>query len=616
MDLLRIFHFFFGTRLRAYFNLCVILPLLLAYLHTDRSYFRSSLDLHYDISQTKEVHLKLDTYWGPKDIVISPSLNHPNPFRLFQSSILSLTWIAKQDSPTPQLRIREELTGWSTDLRFSKESESKWVAINLPLERTSQEVGYLSGFWAAYWLIFSLFFWGLYFLRHRGEYWKEILFFLSIFSFLAYLLYLNWPGHLSVDSLYNFHWGLQGHNSPFVQIFYSSIHTGLLFLIGQIGAISVLNILLATLTVTYAYHRCRKDSRAYIIFAISVVMIFGSKINLHMSLLHNRDIGFSWLFVLFLLILSSHFEKRFTVGRGALLSVSTWIVFVLLCFLRKEMLALAPILALTEILLNRKNLWPVVGKQILVFGVLFYYYAGTAYHRDKHLNSTYAITAYVNPFFSILKQKGIEALSLEEREKLAHFVDIERGLEVHNEFDISEFHFGYVKIGKIGQRETEIFRNSLIRLALEHPGAYLKNRLKMSSAVLGFRKETYWYNDEIFLNKAFHPLQAMLPTAQLSDGPKAWAAASSARELLWYRFLLASALPALVISFIILLLFRRHPWTAFTTVIALTRVGVVLVLAPAGYYKYIWSFTLWCWLAPAIAVLEWHSRKQFEKGLQ
>jgi hypothetical protein len=590
-------NFFSKNLTRNFFLSCVLFPYLLSHILTLRN-FRDPINLQFDDQSGLEFKIELETLWGPRTRVIDTKKGYRSPIKLYQSKIRSIE--VSQAPSTPKVKANFD-DGINQEIVFTKISEGHWKAPDLNIEKPNLNEGYFEGSWVFLGLVLSAIFWASYFLLRFRSYRKEILFFLSFLGLFAVLLKINWPGHISFDTVLDFQNALIGWNNSFTQFLFSALHTGIILYFPSLGLPAIINIIFAAATLTYVYRIVGGNRRSFLIFVGGLLMFLGSKINQNLIIHQNRDILFSWVFLLLLISLQQDISKK---KRG--LSILPLSFFVLSCFLRKDTLFLYPFIVGVDYYLGRERVKNARLRQrhFFITSMLAFYFMGTPYLRRIHMEPAYEITAYINPTMHILKKRGLEALTLEDREQLSSFVDLQKAIELHRDFDIDSYNLGAFNKGALSPEQVKAFRKATFRLLCAYPGDWLENRWQMAKAILGLIPETHWYFDEILRRNLMDPLLLTMPTPAVADGRDYLRPVYAARELTWYRWTLASCLPALLISLFLLGRFRRHPGTSFATLLVVLRVLVILTLAPAGYYKYVWSFTIWAWFAPSLATSE------------
>jgi len=452
-------------------------------------------------------------------------------------------------------------------------------------------------------MIFSLLYGGILVLVFRNSIKPQLAFAGLMSLILAYFAGQHWPGHLSYDALIDYETGLRAINNPVTQIFYSSLHYAFVLLWHSMASSMVLNLMLALFFFTFVYSQARHRWSDHLLMSLCLFFFLGSKMNQHLMIFQNRDITFTWCFLLFLAVFSRpQIRWSFRI-----------LLFILSVCIRKETILLFPLVVVFELLRSKESASAVLRRFILPAVILAAYIGGTPYIRLVNMDQVYTVTSYLNPMMHILHKHGRTILKPAEAQQLSGILDIDRAIEIHNPVDIDEFHLNAVNrehLKAVGGEDR--IRKVALRLFRDYPADFIENRIFLAGVMLGFSEKSYWFNNEAFLNPLFKQLQTALPTAVYSDGPKAWRVVSAARELDWYRLLLASCLPALLLISLSLIFWRRAPNTAMASVLLIARTCVVLLFSPAGYYKYVWSLSVWGAFVLALAWAEWkfHSRHE------
>ena len=595
--------FFSKPRSLQYLLIAWVIPLIFCSIFQPALKTPGPLEITFEKSKIIEMEVETIDSAGIHRLKILPNPTLKSPFTTYRSQ-LSKIIIKSSDLEEPKVVVSEI---WGKDplvTDFEKNGAS-WESANL--NRSAPPFG-KAAFWGRYleWVIVLSAIFGMLWLGFRFQEFKSELAFFGLFLVpISYLGQLHWPGHLSFDALIDYKTALLETLAVSTGVFYSSLHIALIELYGSLSSGLILNLSLTAYFFTLVFSMTRKDWLSISLFCLGFCFFFGSKINQQLTIFQNRDITFSWIFLIFIL----------QCAKPKSLWFSRIFPFVLAVMIRKDTLFLVPIFMLSEIcrakMDNYQNSYQSLRRFFVPIVVIILYLTGTPTFKEINMKPAYNVSAYLNPMMHIIAKYGKAVLTEEEVKSVADVVDFDEAIKVHLPLDIQEFHTQVVKIEALNSNDGESrLRKIATRLFVDYPKDFLTNRWEMGIGILGLTEKTYWFNNEAFHNPLFPELTQFLPTDNHSNGPDAWRNVSAARELVWYRVMLASCLPALIVMIGLLWFWRLFPMSSMASVMVLCRTVIIIGLAPANFYKYAWSTTIWGAFIPAIAAAEWQWRRK------
>ncbi len=595
--------FFSKPRSLHYLLIAWVIPLIFCLFFQPALKTPGPLEITFEKSKIIEMEVETIDSAGIHRLKILPNPTLKSPFTIYRSQ-LSKIIIKSSDLEKPKVVVSEI---WGKDplvTDFEKNGAS-WESANL--NRSAPPFG-KAALWGRYleWVIVLSAIFGMLWLGFRFQEFKSELAFFGLFLVpISYLGQLHWPGHLSFDALIDYKTALLETLAVSTGVFYSSLHIALIELYGSLSSGLILNLLLTAYFFTLVFSTTRKEWLSISLFCLGFCFFFGSKINQQLTIFQNRDITFSWIFLIFIL----------QCAKPKSLWFSRIFPFVLAVMIRKDTLFLLPIFMLSEIcrakMDNHQNSYQSLRRFSVPIVVIILYLTGSPTFKEINMKPAYNVSAYLNPMMHIIAKYGKAVLTEEEIKSVADVVDFDEAIKVHLPLDIQEFHTQVVKIEALNSNDGESrLRKIATRLFVDYPKDFLTNRWEMGIGILGLTEKTYWFNNEAFHNPLFPELTQFLPTDNHSNGPDAWRNVSAARELVWYRVMLASCLPALIVMIGLLWFWRLFPMSSMASVMVLCRTLIVIGLAPANFYKYAWSTTIWGAFIPAIAAAEWQWRRK------
>jgi hypothetical protein len=591
---------FFTNRLPlTYVLFCWVLPLVLTVVFASSRIHYGPVEISFPAAEISEIKVEVLSGNQQRTLSIFPKPTSKTPWVIYDSLIQRIT-VKTYAKPFPAILIGPLHSSEKTNIELEQKGD---MLSSKVLNYSTAPVGdvYSWGFYLQWVLLFSLGFGIALVLKNYLSLKNEIVFFAFLALAFAQLANLHWPGHLSYDALIDYKTALLGVLSASTLPLYSTLQMALINIFNSLAVGMIFNLLLAALFFTVVYSLSRKKWETFLLFLAGFAFFYISKINQHLSIFQNRDITFSWVFLLFLVTFSQG-QFRW--------SIRTFF-FVLAVMLRKETILLSPLLLLFEWRRNPRKKYLSLVRFTVPLIILVTYFSGDPRLKSVSDVDDYKATAYINPMMHIIAKRGKSILTPAEIKSVSDIVDFDQALLNHDPVDIKEFNLQIINREALKTNGGEQkFRKVALRLFYDYPEDWLQNRLMMGLGIIGLDTRTYWFNNEAFENPLYPELAAALPTTNYSNGPDAWRNVSAARELRWYRVLLASCLPAIGVMTVLLFFWNLFPLTSMATLMVLFRTGVIIALAPATYYKYVWSTTIWGAVVPALAAAEYYRRKK------
>lgn len=400
------------------------------------------------------------------------------------------------------------------------------------------------------------------------------------------------PGLFGWDIVSNYVSAARFENSSFTGRFYSYLFIAGYQLLPALWLVTAANIFITLLSLFHIFSFAqRKNLEKFFYVMLALFILYPA--NLYMTYFPSRDLAAFWCFVMTLFkMYEIWLEKEEKWLPHA------WLVFFATCAicLRQEALPLIGILLLYNIFQQQKHRrW--LYSMTLVIPVMCWLPLSFSNRNHSLEYDFYEVTIFVNPLSSILSAKYSKELPPEVDQRLGPFFNNKYFLTHHNPFDIDPFHYGGLDREKATKEGFRQFRSAALGIILENPILFLQNRLVMAQAMLGFNstrymhiEDTYFIRPTLDLDKMFHslPIQKYERWSWADRGLKAWRGFVTSKQEIYFQSYLIP-----ILLWIIWLLFFRGRFFIIVSLVLLARTGLVLLSAPAAYYKYqlpLWMF--------------------------
>lgn len=412
-----------------------------------------------------------------------------------------------------------------------------------------------------------------------------------ICAFYACLFFLHLPGLVSFDELYPLRSLMEGrvHNwaglsgSLLVQssylIFGRMLSTGWMQLFFLWG---IAYLLLAQ--VPQRWGRVERGT-AFVLAAVFLCQPLTQAIVLYL----DRDSLFSLLALLFCLLLYSQ-KQFFSSRRLEILLLAGLLLF--LGDLRKEakvmVVAFTVCFGLSPVFSRREKLTLATA---LVVGAILYYGLVPWALGVRSYSPTYQIASYLKPLQSVVNKKGVDAFPPAESRAVAKVMNLEQLARPFPPFAASE-RDGLVK-DDFTQEDFGAFRVAALRWIVSEPRLFLRDRTALFWATTNFASPAPVFANmttfETEPNFSLYQKVFVLPVGK-SEGNVARAHGEWLERVLIEptlpRMIFFSLLPPLAFLLVIPCFFRRHILLSLLSLLVLSRVPALFLLAPANSFKY------------------------------
>lgn len=443
--------------------------------------------------------------------------------------------------------------------------------------------------------------------------------FLVLLGFYALLYVLFFPGFMGGDDVNMTNTILIGRAWDWQSFSYSLLSAAGLMLFGQFGFLPLLAIsyylylslkmltLLDLLKVKTLYKR-----------AVAVLFILLS-VHPHIQgllLTYSRDV----LYSLMLTHLSLMMFAKNNWSTKDLAWLSGFLVF--FADLRQESLiylVIVPLILGCSKILNLRQL-KIYSAFILVATFLYFYVAPKVYE-TRSFNPTYQVTAYVHPLSHALHKNGQQAYSPQDIAAIDRVFSVKKLIERYTPLDIGPFHDGGFNQNSTPE-EWKQFKVAAHNIILQSKTDVLKGRVVLFMCALNICLEDgvqpFFDNFRDASNQIVPSLKLMSKTVEdykLNESLTRYY--NGIRDFYFFsgawRALNTLTLPLL---FILagLLLFNRAPHYFRACVVVGARLPVLFFLAPASYYKYVFSVHLFFTIFFPLVLLTYLGSKQKSDG--
>lgn len=421
------------------------------------------------------------------------------------------------------------------------------------------------------------------------------------FFILSLGYYFFFPGILNYDSFAYFERALALDYSFFWGAYYGSIVLILtkLFLFPWIITFFQVSLIYLFLIHLYLLFAELRLTRFYLVACLIFYLV---PANFILTFHVTRDSIAHWILTLYLIELWKFLSK------GEYNSKNWWhfgMCAMLPTFLRPEATYLL-ILAFLYFLLR----YPTLRKfsALSLFSVLLATLPGKYLkHMDPMSEIHYQTTVLINPLSYILKRTYPNKLSESVQQELGSFFKNDNLIKYANDYDINPYHEGGLNYDS-SEQDYYQFRNATLKIILNNPKLFLENRLIFVSAMLGFQ-ETYLASDEYYT--VDKPFQNQVRTLIGADPNAQPPVAKRKRFLDHFNNALLFKSYLLPLVFLLLALFLTIPGGWYQQILCLlgARTILVILVAPATYFKYHYALWLFAIFSIPCVIYEFKSGK-------
>lgn len=566
--------------------------------------FRAPVAIEFQSSVIESMKIEVDTIWGHKTLELKPgNFSFASPLILFQSEIQSIK-IKSASTPKVFLGSRNESQNHTPVLFIAEGNpDSKfWVASNLNFSWKQSSTWYFCGiflgFFFAFWILKILF----EFFTNPNTSKTDLSFLALLLTFFGFALYFQWPGVFSYDNRFFMPLALSGETSPHTPLLFVALYTFSTLFFADLSGFTVINLILATVTFVFVFRLISKNRRAKWCFLAGLLFFLLSQSNRHFLLFQNRDITFSWLFILWLLML----YRDLKVSTDRKHSLECKLLFLLCCFLRLDTIAILPFYFFIDARFFPAKKSILLARNALLFLIVFGYIYGSPQLRELHSNARYRMTAYINPLLYIIKHQGPSALTEDEKIRLAPYWNLPVALQKYEDHNIKPLSNGSaIPKDQIDTQAERAFREVTLSLIMRNPWQWIKNRAQIFWGMIDYRNQRLPSTREIATYNKSDSRSILLMFPPLKNSPESWFLKPIpffGNNLLG-KWLFMSAVPALIILGFSLFFIGWEACWAIPLWMLLLRSAVVIALAPATLPKYLWSLSIFAIILPALILL-------------
>ena len=228
----------------------------------------------------------------------------------------------------------------------------------------------------------------------------------------------------------------------------------------------------------------------------------------------------------------------------------------------------------------------------------FYYYNLNSIFNVRTYTNDYKVTAYINPLSAIFHKKGIGAIDPSDVSTIHKVLDTDKLVKHYNPLDIDPFHQGAFNY-KTSEQEWADFTKVSHKLFIENYEMFLDSRISLFKSMLNIDQRILVISDEFRsensrVGEFYEKLNLTPPAFQLSYvGQKYYQQLNEfigKRSFLWMFF--NSLLTPLIYLLLVCLLAYKFKSIYIFAILILSRLPIMFLLAPAAYYKYLYSLEL------------------------
>lgn len=437
----------------------------------------------------------------------------------------------------------------------------------------------------------------------------------AVLAFYIVLYILFFPGFLGSDDVNMTKTVLNGRAWEWQSLSYSFLSAAGIMIFGQFGFLpflavayfSYLSLKMLTIVDALKINPIYKKVMALVFVLLSLHPFMQG-----MLLSYTRDVIYS--------LMLTHLSLMLYAKNNWSTKDLAWLAGFLVFFadLRQESLIylfVVPVLLGFSKVLNLKQL-KIYSLFTTIAAVLYFYIAPKIYETHSY-NSNYQVTAYVHPLSHVLHKNGREFYNKQDLEAIDRVFSVEKLIQNYTPLDIGPFHSGgfnqnsneeewaNFKVAArnvMMQSKLDIFKSRVIlfmctlNVCLENGGVPFfdvfrdsPGQVEPTLKLMSKSGESYKLSEN--LEKYFHAIQGFYS---------------------WGGFWKAVNNLALPLLFILwgLLLFNRFPHFFRASVVVVARLPIVFLLAPANYYKYVFSIQLFFTIFFPIVLLTYLASSQ------
>ena len=417
---------------------------------------------------------------------------------------------------------------------------------------------------------------------------------------------IHFPGLISGDDLGLMGALMQGIPSYWNSLSYSLITLAAHFIFFSPVCLSIFNGVL-TVFVAFLFFRLLPRRQSLWSLIVTTLLFCSPQVSV-LVLFQNRDSMNSLLLTwICLALVAQRTDKN---KEPWFNSISIFALMFLLADMRQEgkiYLLLVPLC----FFVSRRMAWrQIIQSSFMIFAVSLFLFLPLA----ESYSIQYSATVFINPLSAVLHEKGLQEASPQEQEELNHFFKVPYLIDFYNPIEIDAFHHQGIR-ENVTQKDFEGFRRASLQIISRNLPVYFENRRLLALTALNFEGRPYAYGDDLAnLTPESKPVLEWFHIPMKSPEHNLYQALSfSWFDFVFYRLpeplrtLFSSCLIPLLSLFFLLFCWQKYPELFFPSFILLVRTGLVLLTAPAAYFKYISSVWLVGWLL-LIYFFAWRTR--------
>lgn len=421
--------------------------------------------------------------------------------------------------------------------------------------------------------------------------------FVAVLAFYIILYILFFPGFLGSDDLNMTRTVMNGRAWEWQSLSYSFLSAAGIMMFGQFGFLPLLAI---------AYYSYLSLKMLTLLDALKVKLIYKKIValvfvllSLHpymqgMLLTYARDVVYS----LMLIHLSLMLYGKNNWSTKDLAWLAGFLVF--FADLRQEsfiyLVAVPAVLGFSKVL-NFKQLK--IYSLFTTIAVVLYFYIAPKVYETHSYNSNYQVTAYVHPLSHVLNKNGREFYNKQDLEAIDRVFSVQKLIENYTPLDIGPFHSGGYN-QNVNEEQWADFKVAAKNVMLQSKFDIFKSRVILFMCTLNV---CYENGGVPFFDIFRDSPEQVEPTLQLmSKTAESYTSSENLQKYFnliqdfytwtgFWRVLNTLVLPMLFILWGILL-FNRFPQYFRASVVVAARLPAIFLLAPANYYKYVFSIQL------------------------
>lgn len=442
---------------------------------------------------------------------------------------------------------------------------------------------------------------------------KYSFFAVLVFYIILYILYF--PGFLGSDDLNMTKTVMNGRAWEWQSLSYSFLSAAGILILGQFGFLPFLAISY------YSYLSLKMFTLLDVlkvkpIYKKAVALIFVT-LSLHpfmqgMLLTYARDVIYS--------LMLTHLSMMLYAKNSWSTKDLAWLAVFLVFFadLRQEsliyLIAVPVVLGFSKII-NVKQLK--IYSLFTILAVVLYFYIAPKVYETKSYNSNYQVTAYVHPLSHLLNKNGKEFYDKQDLEDVNRVFSVEKLIENYTPLDIGPFHSGGYN-QNVNEEDWAKFKVAAQNMMLRSKLDLFKSRVILFMCTLNV---CYEYGGVPFFDIFRDSPELVEPVlTQMSRSAESYRLTESLQKYFnaiqdfytWTGFWKVVNTLLLPLLFILwgLLLFNRFPQYFRASIVVAARLPAIFLLAPANYYKYVFSIQLFFTIFFPIVLLTYIASNQ------